>query len=130
MKEKPSEVKAKLERGEITPQQAIELFKGTHQVTPVVYQGMEKPRAIVNLSRVGRELFNHDNADRHYEQRMDLGEGIRHVVSLPIYVAVEAVDGVVEALSYGVTEIVEDATFLASRTIYRARDGFNRGKIK
>jgi hypothetical protein len=125
----PREIRDRINNGKLEPEQAIKLFKGLHQqeVAPVVYQGMERES---RLKRIGMDLFNHNNAQAHYEQRMDLEEGVRHAVGLPIYGAVAGVDAVVDALSFGVTEIVEDTTFLISRTIFRARDGWERGKVK
>lgn len=138
MKENPTalEIKDALVKGEINHEQAITLFKKNTQVAtkePAQVAEYLPPRpsqGVLVLQRIGGELFNHNNADQHYEQRMDLEEGIRHAVGMPIYGAIAAVDAVVDAASFGITEIVEDATFLASRTIYRAKDGWQRGKIK
>lgn len=123
--ERASEIKRDLEEGKISHEQAVELFQQNRKVVPY------RPKnSIENLKRIGGEIFNHNNAQEHYEQRMDIEEGFRHIVGTPIYGAIAAVDAVIDAASFGVTEIVEDATFLVSRTIYRARDGWERGKIK
>ena len=126
MKETPSSIRNKLQIGEIQPEQAVELFKGLHQeISP-----FQEPQQVIQLRRTRVELFNHNNSDLHYEQRMDLEEGIRHAVGMPIYGAFAAVDAVIDAAGFIVGELVEDVTFTTTRIVYRARDGIERGKIK
>jgi hypothetical protein len=75
------------------------------------------------------DTFNHNNALAHYEKRMDLEEGVRHIIGLPVYGAIAGIDAVLDALGFGISEVVEDVTFTTGRVIYRARDGWRRSKI-
>ena len=75
------------------------------------------------------DTFNHNNALAHYEKRMDLEEGVRHIIGLPVYGAIAGIDAVLDALGFGISEVVEDVTCTTGRVMYRARDGWRRSKI-
>lgn len=53
---------------------------------------------------------------------------IRHLVGMPIHAIIGLIDGILEALAVGASEVAETATFAISRTTRRAADGIKRGK--
>jgi hypothetical protein len=142
----PSELIDKLEKlGKLTPQEAAKArakINGAPEPTgkdiqhistdfDTIEVGRRQPnRALAHFSQGMRELFNHNNADLHYEQRMDLEEGIRHSLGLPVYGLIAGIDSIIDALGFGISEVVEDVTFTTGRVIYRAKDGWDRAKIK
>jgi hypothetical protein len=115
---KEEKVQKLLAQGKITQEQANVLMVKVPQAT------------ILEATPYKVPLFNHNYADQHYEQRMDLEEGVRHALGLPVYGLIAGIDSIIDAIGFGITELVEDFTFTTSRVIYRARDGWTRGKIK
>lgn len=133
------DIRGWLNKGVITPDEAASLFvdlhekrslRGSPKVIPAVYEGND-----ITFSRSSRitespfkALFDHKNENLHYDIRRDVEEGVRHLVGLPIYAVIAAIDAGIDALGYGISEITEDATFIASRTLRRAKAGWERGK--
>ena len=111
-----------LAEGKITSEQATALEKKVETSAITVVEPIR--------IRTNPPLFDHTRADEHYEQRMDLEEGVRHALGLPVYGLIAGIDSIIDAIGFGITELCEDVTFTASRIIYRSKDGWERGKIK
>ena len=113
---KPSQIKNMLDQKEITPQQAIQMFQASNQ------EHLSSP--IVKIHP--HTLYTRDQ--QHYMTRMNLEENLRHYAALPIYGAVGIVDGILDGVIFGATEIAEDLSFGLTRIVYRFKDGWERGK--
>ena len=138
----PSEIRDKLMAGEINPDQARKMFESVRQEKGVVVQKPQHPMPMKRQSfgqmadrqqlemirpDLGRNLVQLDAV--HFYQRMKIEENVRHMVGVPSYAVIGFIDGLLDSIGYGLSEIAEDITFGVTRVIYRAGDGIKRGRL-
>lgn len=132
---KPMEIRDKLMAGELTPQQAKQLFeesreKKTHHPPPakMIHHEIQDRQA---LARVRGDLARHitQTDAKHYYDRVMLEEKTRHGIALIAYGLIGMADGVLDSAGYAISELAEDMAFTVSRTYYRVKDGWQRGKL-
>lgn len=138
----PTEIRDKLMAGELTPDQARAMFeearaskaiehKPIHPMPlkpqPEMRQMTDRAQLAIIRPDLGRHLAQEDAV--HYYKREMVAERTRHAVGLLAYGLIGVVDGLLDSLGYGVSEIAEDITYGVTRTIYRAGDGIRRGKL-
>lgn len=116
----PKEIREGLDSGDIAPEEAAVLFQQLEK---------KKPTQIIPWKSLETLIeYSPERVARNFETRKGLEETARHGVGLIAYGLIGLVDGVIEAACYGVAEIAEDATFLASYTLRRLKEGWERGK--
>lgn len=106
--EYPIVIRKMLDKGHITPEQAQQMHAEPRPMPLTVMAGPA------------------EDVDFQYRQMWEAG--VRHRVGLVTYGLIGIVDGVTDGLAYGFAEVTENATFLVSRTIRRAKEGWQRGK--
>lgn len=89
--------------------------------------GTETPEELAAWVRAAAH-FRKEREEIDTNMRLMLELKIRHLVGMPIHVILGVIDGILEALAVGASEIAETATFAISRTTRRAADGIKRGK--
>jgi hypothetical protein len=100
------EIVARIGRGELTPEQGIQLLQNLHPVKAKI------------LGHVQRDNFI---------DRQAIAEKNRHGVAFLAYGLFGLIDGALDATFYAASEIAEDVAFGVSRIIYRSQDGWKRG---
>ncbi len=101
----PRQIRDLVDRGELEPQQAAALYQ--HNQKRSLLRSVQEPQ-------VERGVY--------FDRRQEVGRKTRQLIATPIYVAVGAIDGVVDGIAYGISEITEDVAFALSRTTRKAID--------
>ena len=134
----PREIRDKIAGKEITPEEGKEMFekvrvsKVEKGIVITEESKLEKLReGLDKLNRMGTggDIFVSGRDAAHYMQRIENAETARHITATPIYIAGGAVDGVADGVSYIITELAEDASYLVARTGTRIKRGWARGKL-
>jgi len=129
-----AEIRDALMTGKITPDQAKAEFQALHKVQYPPPMKMPIPTHQINdreslaayNPRLAGQLANLDA--NHFYQRERVEEAARHAIGLFAYGLIGLVDGLADSAFYGLSELTEDVTFGVTRTIYRFKDGIQRGK--
>jgi hypothetical protein len=123
MTESPRDIRDMLNRGEISPGEAADLYRKLHGGGEVTHYSPKKGR----FNAIARKTFNHQLAYEHYEERKDIEEGFKHMTGTVFFGATGIIDGALEGVVYMATEIMETASFAITRSINRIRSGAERG---
>lgn len=138
----PTEIRDMLMAGELSPDQARAMFEQarlskppsaiehkTHHPMPMKPPAQMVDRGQLEMVRpdLARGLVQLDA--QHFYKRMLIEENARNFVAVPAYAIIGVIDGLLDSIGYGISEIAEDITFGVTRTIYRAGDGIKRGKL-
>jgi hypothetical protein len=126
-------IKELVSLGKLNPDQGLQALSLIRPSEIMVHQPQRINPLGIAVQAIGRgvsETFNHNNALEHYEKRMDLEEGFRHILGLPVYGLIAGIDAILDAVGFGISEIAEDITFTTGRIIYKSKDGWERSKIR
>lgn len=116
------------EEGEVLPKESVPEKPSKPRPTDnltgkeVVTQSSKRPLIVKpSLGTTPMELSEH---------RTDTHTRIAHNTSNVIAHATGVLDGLVDGLANGATELLEDGAFFVSKTIHGAKHGWSRGKFQ
>lgn len=106
------QIKDKVASGEMSPQDAVTLFRERPHEAPIYQSG-----AFISIDH-----------ERHYRMRVEMEEKTAHIMALIIAPIVGIADGALESLFYAVSELAEDVAWGTARIAKRVKEGTERGR--